>query len=210
MIKKRRSSSKYWIKNHFQDFYVKQAQKKKIRSRAWFKIDQINKKFNIFKNCNTVLDIGCSPGSWSEYAVSKIGLNKNIIACDISFMKPILGVKFIQGDIKNYETYLSIIKNLNNKRVDLLMSDLSPKTSGHIFVDVYNSISLSKKAFHLSKNVLSKKGFFVTKVFQGNEFNSYIHILKKMFLKVKIYKPYASRSNSREIFIVAKNIKRGK
>jgi len=125
-------------------------------------------------------------------------------------MKPILGVKFIQGDIKNYETYLSIIKNLNNKRVDLLMSDLSPKTSGHIFVDVYNSISLSKKAFHLSKNVLSKKGFFVTKVFQGNEFNSYIHILKKMFLKVKIYKPYASRSNSREIFIVAKNIKRGK
>ncbi|CAL4322168.1 RlmE family RNA methyltransferase [Buchnera aphidicola] len=206
MVKKKRSSSKFWLKNYFKDIYVRKAHIKNIRSRAWFKIDQINKKFNIFKGCQTILDIGCSPGSWSEYAISKIGRQKNIIGCDISTMKPITGVKFIQGDIKNSTTYSKIVQNLNNSKIDLLMSDLSPKTTGHVFVDVYKSIFLSKLTFNLFKNFLSKKGFFITKVFQGRECDLYFQFIKRNFFQVKIYKPLASRSQSREIFFIAKNI----
>ncbi|CAL4322282.1 RlmE family RNA methyltransferase [Buchnera aphidicola] len=207
MTKKKNPSSKFWLRNYFQDIYVRKAHEKNFRSRAWFKIDEINKKFNVFRNCNTILDIGSSPGSWSEYAVNQVGCNKNIIACDISFMKPIAGVKFIQGDVENYKTYLSIVDNLKNKKVDLLMSDLSPKTTGHVLIDVHKSIYLSKIALNLSQKLLSKKGFFITKVFQGGDSDLYFQCIKKNFFQVKVYKPCASRSQSREIFFIAKNIK---
>ncbi|NIH16571.1 MAG: RlmE family RNA methyltransferase [Buchnera aphidicola (Periphyllus lyropictus)] len=207
MIKKKKSSSKRWLKNYFKDFYVKKTHKKKLRSRAWFKIDQIDKKFKIFKYSNLVLDIGCSPGSWSEYASKKVHKKGKIFSCDIRFMNKIPKVTFIQGDIRKNKTYSLLISLLKNKKVDLIMSDLSPKTTGHSFIDVYRSICLSKIAFNLSKKLLYRNGFFLTKVFQGEGFNLYLKLIKKFFNSVVVYKPNASRVNSREIFILAKNIK---
>ncbi|NIH41077.1 MAG: 23S rRNA (uridine(2552)-2'-O)-methyltransferase [Buchnera aphidicola (Periphyllus aceris)] len=204
---KKKSSSKLWLKNYFKDFYVKKSHKKKIRSRAFFKIEQINKKFNIIKFGNTVVDLGSSPGSWSQYVIKKIGLKGTLIACDIKYMEPIPKVKFIHGDIKKKETYLLLLKLLNKKKVDLLMSDLSPKTTGHSLIDVCESINLSKIALNLSKKILSKNGCFITKLFQGEGYDIYIRSIKKIFFAVKIYKPSASRLKSREIFVIAKNIK---
>ncbi|MCW5197578.1 RlmE family RNA methyltransferase [Buchnera aphidicola] len=205
--KKKKSSSKIWLKRHFKDFYVREVHKNKIRSRAWFKLDQIHNKFNIFKNNNIIVDIGCSPGSWSEYALKKIGSQGKIIACDISFMKPIFGVIFIQGDIQDICTYSLILQKLKNKKADICMSDISPNISGHAVIDIHKSISLSTAALNLSIKILSKNGVFITKIFQGENFNMYYQLIKKKFSQVKIYKPHASRFKSREIFIIAKNIK---
>ncbi|CAL4322492.1 Ribosomal RNA large subunit methyltransferase E [Buchnera aphidicola (Chaitophorus populicola)] len=206
--KKRKSNSKFWLKRHFKDFYVRQAHENKLRSRAWFKLDQIHNKFNIFKNGNIILDIGSSPGSWSEYASKKIGSTGKIIACDISFMHPIYGVIFINRDITDIHTYNIILKKLKNKKVDVCMSDISPKISGHSIIDANNSISLNKSVLNLSIKILSKNGFFITKSFYGKCFNIYFQFIRKNFSQVKIYKPKASRSQSREIFIIAKYIKK--
>ncbi|CAL4322247.1 Ribosomal RNA large subunit methyltransferase E [Buchnera aphidicola (Chaitophorus sp. 3695)] len=206
--KKKNSSSKIWLRRHFKDFYVRKTHQNKIRSRAWFKLDQIHNKFNIFKNGNIILDIGCSPGSWSEYALQKIGSQGKIIACDISFMKPILGVIFIKGDIQDMHTCSLILKNLKYKKVDVCMSDISPNISGYPIIDMHKSISLSRSALNLSIKILSKNGVFITKSFQGESFNIYYQFIKKKFSQVKIYKPQASRFRSREIFIIAKYIKK--
>ncbi|CAL4322218.1 Ribosomal RNA large subunit methyltransferase E [Buchnera aphidicola (Periphyllus testudinaceus)] len=205
---KKKSSSKLWLRNHFRDLYVKEAHKKNIRSRAWFKIKQIHKKFHVFKLGNIVVDIGCFPGSWSQYAIKQIGLKGKIVSCDIKYMKPISKVKFIQGDVKNNKTISLILNFLKNKKVNVVMSDLSPKTTGYPLIDVHESICLSKIVFNLSIKILSKNGFFITKVFQGDGFDLYIKCIKKIFFKVQIYKPHASKLKSREIFIIAKNIKK--
>lgn len=205
--KKKKSHSKVWLKRHLKDFYVRQAYINKLRSRAWFKLKEIDDKFNIFKNNNIIIDIGCSPGSWSEYAIKKIGPKGKIIACDISSMKPIFGVIFIQGNIEDIHTFNLILKNLNNKKANVCMSDISPNFSGHSIIDMNKSISLNILILKLSIKILSKNGVFITKIFQGENFSIYHQFIKKIFSQVKIYKPKSSRFKSREIFIIAKCIK---
>ncbi|QCI20517.1 23S rRNA (uridine(2552)-2'-O)-methyltransferase RlmE [Buchnera aphidicola (Brachycaudus cardui)] len=204
MISQKKSKSSHrWLSEHFQDAYVKKAQKNKIRSRAWFKLEQLDKSNKLFKSGMNVIDLGSSPGSWSQYAMQKIGKKGRIIACDILPMKPIIGVNFFQGDFRNKKILNLILNSLHNIKLDLVMSDMAPNITGNFSIDMPRIINLSQLALKISDYVLSKNGIFLLKSFQGEGFNEFYKEIKILFSKVKICKPKTSRTRSREIFILA-------
>lgn len=200
--KKTKSSSR-WLLEHFKDEYVKKARENKIRSRAWFKLEQLDKSHKLFRIGMNIIDLGASPGSWSQYAMQKIGKQGRIIACDILPMKPITGVNFFQGDFRNKKTLNLMLNALTNIKLDLVMSDMSPNITGNFSTDMPRIIDLCKSALKISDYVLSKSGVFLLKSFQGEGFNEFYKEMKTFFLKVKICKPKTSRTRSREIFILA-------
>lgn len=203
MSRKRSSSSKKWLSEHFTDPYVKQAHKDKRRSRAWFKLDSINSNFKLFKKGMKVIDLGSSPGSWSEYASKKIGQSGNIIACDMIPMSSIPNVKFIQGDITNKFYYNLLFNIIKDKNINLIMSDMAPNISGHNFLDHLRIIHLNKIVLQMSKRILSKNGQLLIKSFHGSEFNIFIKNIYNIFIKINIFKPNASRARSKEVYILA-------
>jgi len=209
-LKKSRSiNSNSWIKNHVKDYYVKKSYSKKLRSRAWFKLKEIDLKEHLLKKNSQVVDLGAFPGSWSKYASSKIGPKGNIYAYDINLIKPIKNVTFIQGDIiKNVNIFNPLFHNQKKRKIDLVMSDLAPNMSGCSIVDNVRSIELCKMALLVAKKVLKIKSFFLVKTFQGEGFNEYYNIVRNNFLTVKTYKPLSSRSHSREIFLLASGLKK--
>ncbi|WP_343190175.1 SAM-dependent methyltransferase [Buchnera aphidicola (Mollitrichosiphum nigrofasciatum)] len=197
--KKYSKSSKRWLNEHFNDIYVKYAYKKKKRSRAWFKLDEINKRNNILKSGMNVLDLGSAPGSWAEYIIEKIG-NGLLVACDIISIIPIKNVKFIKGDIRNAHT---INKILSFKKINVVFSDMAPNFSGLSFIDMNNMTNLLQLSLFISLRVLVKGGSFITKAFEGIEMNIYLKKLKLYFSKVRVFKPKSSRARSREVYIIA-------
>jgi 23S rRNA (uridine2552-2'-O)-methyltransferase len=201
--KKKISSSNRWLLEHFTDKYVKQAKQNKIRSRAWFKLEQLDKSNKLFKTGMNIIDLGAAPGSWSQYAVNKIGKTGRIIACDILPMKPITGVKIFTGDFRNQKTLNFMLTSLSDTKFHLVMSDMAPNITGHFSIDMPRIIDLSKLALKISNYVLSKKGIFLLKSFQGEGFNDLYKEIKIFFKKIKICKPKSSRTRSREIFILA-------
>lgn len=207
MSKKRPESSKQWMKEHFQDLYVQQSWKKKLRSRAWFKIEEIHRKDRIFKSGMTVLDLGSTPGGWSKYVLSQVGKNGKVIACDLLPMDAINGVDFIQGEIGSKEVTEAICKCVGSSTVQSIVSDMSPSISGMSTVDVTQSINLAELAFKMCQDMLAPGGSFLVKVFQGEGFDEYLQETKSFFKRVKIRKPNASRSRSREVYIVATGAK---
>ncbi|CAL4326441.1 23S rRNA (uridine(2552)-2'-O)-methyltransferase RlmE [Buchnera aphidicola] len=200
---KKTKSSRRWLLEHFQDQYVKKAQKNKIRSRAWFKLEQLDKSYKLFKIGMNVIDLGASPGGWSQYAVHRIGKTGCVIACDILPMKPITGVNFFQGDFSNKKVLNLMLNSLNNIKPDLVMSDMAPNITGNFSIDMPRIINLCELALKISDYVLSKNGVFLLKGFQGEGFNEFYKKIKILFSKVKICKPKTSRTRSREIFILA-------
>ncbi|WP_367680584.1 23S rRNA (uridine(2552)-2'-O)-methyltransferase RlmE [Candidatus Fukatsuia anoeciicola] len=201
--KKRSASSNRWLKEHFSDKYVLQAQKKKLRSRAWFKLEEIQQKDKLFKLGMTVIDLGAAPGGWSQYVIQQIGEKGRIIACDILPMDPIIGVDFFQGDFRD-ECLLQILLNqVTNKKIQVVMSDMSLNMSGVSVVDTPRSMHLVELALDICRCVLSTGGSFLVKVFQGNGFDKYLQEIRSLFTKVKVRKPNASRTRSREVYIVA-------
>ncbi|AAO27065.1 ribosomal RNA large subunit methyltransferase J [Buchnera aphidicola str. Bp (Baizongia pistaciae)] len=205
MSKKRSSSSNRWLNEHFKDKYVKQVHKNKsdIRSRAWFKLDDIQSSNNFLKVGMTVVDLGSSPGSWSGYAVKRVGKKGRVIACDMRPMLPIKDVVFFQGNIKNKCFFNFIETYLCHKKVHVIISDMAPNMTGHYFIDHIQAILLSKLALKMSIKVLSKGGSLLVKSFYGQEFNSFIQDVHVTFSKVKICKPNSSRARSREVYILA-------
>jgi 23S rRNA (uridine2552-2'-O)-methyltransferase len=201
--KKKSNSSKRWLEEHFKDQYVKEAKKKKIRSRSWFKLEEIDKSNRLFKPGMNVLDLGSSPGGWSQYAVSKIGEKGYILACDILPMKKIIGVDFFQGDFRNKKTLNFILSNLSNINFNLIMSDMAPNITGCSSIDMPRIIEICKTVFKISDYLLSRNGVLLVKSFQGEGFNEFFAHIKNLFSKIKICKPKTSRSRSREIFILA-------
>ncbi|WP_343153335.1 SAM-dependent methyltransferase [Buchnera aphidicola (Mindarus keteleerifoliae)] len=199
----RRNVKKKWLKNHFRDFYVRECQKYNFRSRAWFKLKEIQEKFKILRKGMSLVDLGSSPGSWSEYAIKIVGKKSFFLAFDILPMKPIPGVDFFQKDINKGKILNFFYKNKNIKKVNLVMSDMAPNISGFFDIDMVKILKLSESALNLTKKILTKNGIFLIKLFQGSGFSDYIHRLRLLFLKVYIYKPNSSRSSSREVFIVA-------
>jgi len=209
LIKKFSFKANSWIKNHIKDYYVKESYKKKFRSRAWFKLKEIDEKENLFKVKNQIIDLGSAPGSWSKYATSKIGNKGLIYAYDIKPMKPIKNVIFNQGDIVNDSSLLNALLDFfKTISIHVVMSDMAPNASGIHLVDNVRSISLCNTALFIAKTVLKKNGFFLVKTFQGKELNQYINKIRKNFITVKIYKPQSSRSVSREIYILASRPKK--
>ena len=200
---RRSKSSKRWLKEHFSDPYVKQAQSMGYRSRAVHKLQTINEKDKIFCLGANVVDLGAAPGGWSEYAKQQVGENGSVVALDILAMEPIADVEIIQGDF----TEQSVLEELQASlpgAVDVVLSDMAPNMSGVKAVDQPRAMLLCEYALHFAEQVLTAGGSFVCKVFQGEGFDSYLDSIKQYFNKVVVRKPPASRARSREVYFVGK------
>ena len=199
---KRTRTSKTWMSEHVSDSYVKQAQIDGYRSRAAYKLIEIDEKYSLFKQRMTVIDLGSAPGSWSQVAIKKIGLKGNVIALDLLEMQPIKKVEFIQGDFRDNKTLIEIEKRLNNLEVDLVISDMAPNISGIKVVDQSAAIYLNELALDFSCNWLKPNGHLLVKSFIGADFDSFFDSVKPFFKKVIRIKPSSSRDRSSEIFVL--------
>lgn len=205
--KKRTPSSTRWLKEHFDDKYVQQAQKLGLRSRAVFKIDEIQLKDKLIKPGMTVVDLGAAPGGWSQFAVEQVGDKGRVIACDILPMDPIAGVDFLQGDFREEAVLDALLERVGDAKVDVVMSDMAPNMSGTLAVDQPRSMYLVELALEMCKEVLAPNGSFVVKVFQGVGSEEYLKSVRELFKVVKVRKPDSSRARSREVYIVATGFK---
>jgi len=196
MTKPRRSQDR-------QDYYYWEAKKKGYRSRAAFKLLQMNKTFKLIKKGSKVLDLGASPGGWSQ-VVAELGAE--VVAVDIIPMQPIEGVTFIQGDITQEET-LEKIKAVS-KEYDVVVCDASPKITGHWTIDHLRSMDLARAAFRIARHVLKPGGNFVVKMFQGEEIQKVFNEFKPYFRFKKFHSPQASRKRSAEVYFIGKGFKR--
>lgn len=205
--KKRTASSSRWLNEHFKDQFVQKAYKQKLRSRAYFKLDEIQQSDRLFRPNMTVVDLGAAPGGWSQYVVKQIGSKGRVIACDILDMDPIAGVDFLQGDFRDEAVLTALLARVGNGKVDVVMSDMAPNFSGMPSVDIPRAMYLVELALDMCRQVLTAKGSFVVKVFQGEGFDEYLREIRSLFSVVKVRKPEASRDRSREVYIVATGYK---
>ncbi|MCP5324899.1 MAG: 23S rRNA (uridine(2552)-2'-O)-methyltransferase RlmE [Oceanospirillaceae bacterium] len=203
----RSKSSGNWLREHFDDQYVKQSKIDGYRTRASYKLLELNEKDRLFRQGMTVVDLGSAPGGWSQVAVQLVGDNGTVVASDILPMNPIAGVSFIQGDFTEQEVYDRIIETMAGRLADLVISDMAPNMSGMAAMDQPAAMYLVELAFDLARQTLKPGGDFVAKVFHGEGFDEYVQNLKTSFTKVTSRKPDASRSRSREVYIVAKGFK---
>jgi 23S rRNA (uridine2552-2'-O)-methyltransferase len=199
----RSKSSKRWLSEHFDDEYVRRAQQEGHRSRAIYKLIEIQQKDHILRPGMTVIDLGAAPGGWSEYAVGKLGGKGRLIALDILPMEPIPGVTLIQGDFREDEVLEQLLRVIEAEGADLVISDMAPNISGMEVVDIPRSYYLAELALDLARQVLKPGGGLLTKLFQGEGFDVYQKELKRSFKRVVIRKPKASRARSREIYALA-------
>ena len=204
---KRSKSSQNWLRRHFDDHYVKEAHKAGYRSRAVFKLLEIQEKDRILRPGMVVVDLGAAPGGWSEMAVPLVGKSGKVIAMDILDIDPIDHVTFLQGDFTEQEVYDSLLEALNGREVDLVMSDLAPNMSGMSAVDQPRAMYLAELSLDFSRNVLKPGGGLLTKVFQGEGSEQYLKALRGSFDRVVIRKPKASRPKSREVYMLCRGFK---
>ena len=203
MSKNKSKSSKQWLKEHFEDEYVLRSQQDGYRSRAIYKLIEINKKDKLLKTGMTVVDLGAAPGGWSQYAATQVGKSGNVIALDILPMDPLPDVSFIEGDFREDEVLESLMKVIGKDKADLVFSDMAPNISGMGVVDNPRAYYLAELALDLAEQVLKPGGGLLVKLFQGEGFDSYLKRLKSSFSTVLIRKPKASRQRSREIYALA-------
>ncbi|MCG7968691.1 MAG: 23S rRNA (uridine(2552)-2'-O)-methyltransferase RlmE [Candidatus Thiodiazotropha taylori] len=204
---KRSKSSRKWLDRHFNDTYVKQAQKAGYRSRAAFKLLEIQEKDRLIKPGMKVVDLGAAPGGWSQIARDLVGENGQVFALDILPMDPIAGVEFIQGDFRETEPLESLRNLLDGAAIDLVISDMAPNVTGMASVDQPRSIYLCELALDFARETLKPGGGFVVKVFQGEGFDDFLREVRSSFIRVVSRKPDSSRAKSREIYLVAGNFK---
>ncbi len=202
---KKNRISKNWINKQKRDIYVRQSKVDGYRARSAYKLIEIDKKFKIFKNKMTILDIGAAPGSWSQY-VSKIVTNGKIISVDLKKMEKINNTIQIIGDFTN-PIIQDQIKNKLTSKAGVVMSDMAVNTTGVKNLDSIQTGELCKEAMIFSKDVISPDGFFISKIFMGSSFNEIVALGKKIFKEVKVFKPQSSRKESKESFIVCKNLR---
>ncbi|HIF9370169.1 TPA: 23S rRNA (uridine(2552)-2'-O)-methyltransferase RlmE [Photobacterium damselae] len=205
--KKHSGSSGRWLKEHFDDKYVLEAQKKGYRSRALFKIEEIQQKDKLLKPGMTVVDLGAAPGGWSQYAAGVVGDDGQVIACDILPMDPLSGVSFLQGDFREEAVLDALLERIQPDMVDVVLSDMAPNMSGNLASDQPRAMYLVELALDMCRQVLAPNGSFAVKVFQGEGFDQYLADIRSMFKVVKIRKPDSSRDRSREVYIVATGYK---
>ena len=202
---KKNKISKNWVNKQRRDTYVRQSKVDGYRARSAYKLIEINEKFKIFKGGLTVIDIGAAPGSWSQYA-SKVVKNGKIISIDLKEMEQIDNTVQIKGDFTEDETQQKIKEFLTGKS-DVVMSDMAVNTTGIKNIDSIQTGELCKEAMIFSKDIISNRGFFVSKIFMGGSFNEIVQLGKKIFKEVKVFKPKSSRKDSKESFIICKNLR---
>ncbi|KRT54427.1 23S rRNA (uridine(2552)-2'-O)-methyltransferase RlmE [endosymbiont of Ridgeia piscesae] len=204
---KKSKSSRRWLDRHFNDEYVKRAQKLGYRSRAVFKLLEIQEKGRLIKPGMRVVDLGAAPGGWSQVARDLVGEKGRVVALDILEMDPIAGVTIIQGDFREEGPLEQLREQLAGEPVDLVISDMAPNVTGMVTVDQPRSMYLCELALDFAKEVLRPGGGFVVKVFQGEGFDDYLREMRQAFGRVVSRKPRSSRAKSREIYLVAGNFK---
>lgn len=197
----RTKSSARWLKEHFDDPYVKLAQKEGYRGRAAYKLLEIQKKYKILKPGQTVVDLGAAPGSWCQVTHKLIGVTGKIIALDILPMDSLPGTYVITGDFSSDEVYQQLLSTLNGKPVDVILSDIAPNMSGNKSVDQPKGMYLLELAFDFTLKALKPGGHFITKGFQGAGFDDFAKGLRAHFSHVHFVKPEASRGRSAEIYL---------
>jgi 23S rRNA (uridine2552-2'-O)-methyltransferase len=205
----RSKSSGNWLQQHVNDPYVKQAQKDGYRSRASYKLIQLNEKDKLIRPGMLIVDLGSTPGGWSQVAANLVGAKGKVIATDILPMEPLKNVDFILGDFTEQAVVDQIRARLENRKPDLIICDIAPNISGIDVADQASSMYLVELALDMARQVLKPKGDFVAKVFQGAGSEAYLKELRRSFEKLLIRKPAASRPRSREVYVVAKGFKGG-
>ncbi len=205
---KRTKSSDTWMKEHFDDHYVKLSQKMGYRSRASFKLLEIQEKDRLIKPGMTIVDLGSAPGGWTQVAVELVGDHGRVVASDILPMDPIAGVDFVQGDFTEEAVLEKILNLMGGAQADLVISDMAPNMSGMVDVDQPRSMYLVELALDLARQTLKPGGAFVAKVFQGEGFEEYIKEMRSSFNRVVTRKPKASRPRSKEVYQVGTGFKR--
>ncbi len=200
-------SSRRWLKEHFSDPYVKQAQQTGYRSRAVYKLLELQQRYHLFKPGMTVIDLGAAPGAWSQLLATLIQPGGRVIALDLLPMQPIKDVEFIQGDFTDDDVLYGLLQQLSSSKTDWVISDMAPNISGNESIDIPRIMYLAELALDFALKVLKQGGGFLVKVFQGEGFDELLVEMRKNFKEVAIRKPKASRGRSREVYILARDFK---
>ncbi|MEI7841030.1 MAG: 23S rRNA (uridine(2552)-2'-O)-methyltransferase RlmE [Methylococcaceae bacterium] len=203
----RTKSSTQWMQEHFDDEYVKMAKAQGYRSRAVFKLKEMNEKDKLIKAGMNIVDLGAAPGGWSQFARELLGKEGRLVALDILPFEPIDGVDMIIGDFREESVLNELYAVLNHAPIHLVMSDIAPNMSGNKSTDQARVIYLSELALDMAKTVLTKNGTFLVKIFQGEGFEAFHKDVQQAFTTVIIRKPKASRPRSNEVYILAKGFK---
>jgi len=201
------SSSVRWMNEHLKDEFVKKAKKEGYRSRAAYKLLEIIDKDQIIKTGFKVLDLGAAPGGWSQVAIKIVGKTGQVIATDILPVESIANVEFLQGDFTEEIIYNKLLSLTNKQKINVVLSDMAPNMSGQISIDQPKSMYLAELALDMATKVLSHNGHFVVKIFHGDGFDGFIQNSRKNFKKVIIRKPKASRPRSKEVYLIASQLK---
>ena len=204
-MSRRTGSSSRWRQRQDRDPYVERAVREGWRSRAVFKLEQLQAKERVIRPGMVCVDLGSSPGGWSQYAARIVGPKGRIWAVDLLPMDPVPGVEFLQGDFTSPETVQQLRTAMGNAGADLVMSDMAPNISGNRAIDQPRSMGLAEEALVFATEVLKPGGSFVIKLFQGEGFQEYVSSVRGKFKTVRLVKPKASRPESREIYLLARN-----
>ncbi len=202
---KKNKISKNWINKQKRDIYVRKSKIEGYRSRAVYKLQEIEEKYNLIKNGMSVVDLGAAPGSWSEY-ISRKYKNSRLVSIDLKEMEPIENTIQIKGDFTDETNQKKILDHFKDK-IDLVVSDMAVNTTGNKNVDSLVTGELSMEAMHFSLKTLKKNGVFISKIFMGSSFNEIVELAKKHFKVFHVYKPPSSRKESKESFIICKNLR---
>lgn len=201
-----KTSSTSWMKRHLNDVFVQQAKRDEYKSRAAYKLLEIHEKYNIFLNDGPILDLGCAPGSWSQ-VVKKITPNVKVLGIDLININPPQGVDFICGDLFDEITQQNMVNFAKTSKYSVIMSDISPSTTGIKTVDHLRILNVCEQVFVLSQNLLKNNGTMICKLFHGNLERNFFDKIKKNFDLVEYFKPKSSRKESNEIYLIAKRFK---
>jgi 23S rRNA (uridine2552-2'-O)-methyltransferase len=203
----RSRSSGRWLREHFADRFVRRAQQEGWRSRAVFKLEEIDRREGLFRPGWICLDLGAAPGAWSQYAARRVGPNGRVVASDVLPMPELAGVEFVQGDLRDEAVFKQLLGLLPQGGVDILLSDMAPNQSGLAVVDQPRSLHLAELALEMAARVLKPGGDALIKTFQGAGFTELLAAARTRFARVKVVKPPASRARSREIYLLARQFR---
>ena len=203
-IRRQNRSSSQWRQMQENDGFVREAARLGVRSRSYFKIEEIDRRFELFKQGQTVLDLGASPGGWSQYASSRIGSQGRVIAVDLLDMQPLNQVCFLQCDITQQQAVDELTSAIGEKQVNIVLSDMAPNITGNSTIDSRNFSEIHEAVFNVCCTVMAEQGSLIFKFFQDNESSVLREVCAVQFADCKLYKPKASRSKSQEAYLIAK------
>ena len=206
MVSRRSRSSRRWLQQHFADPFVQRAQREGLRSRAVFKLEEIDRREKLLKGGSVCLDLGAAPGAWSQYAAGRVGRRGRVVASDILPMPQIPGVEFVQGDLREPEVF-ERVRALVPAEADVVLSDMAPRMSGIDVTDQARALELAELALEMATRVLKPGGDALIKTFQGGGFGDLVQAVRGSFARVTPLKPAASRSRSPEIYLLARQFR---